>query len=83
MEQGAQELVGGPLNLLGQGGPVGVRMTGERGGKVEEGMKTLESTGTEGAEGCLAALLELELGFGGVGGHWEEAVEECHRALPH
>lgn len=52
VEQGAEEPVGGHLNLLGQGEQMEEQWTGERGGKVEVEMKMLESTGTGGEEGC-------------------------------
>lgn len=56
---------------------------GGREGKAEEEMKKLDLAGTEGEGGWWAALLGLEVGFGGVGGHQEVVEEECHRAIPH
>lgn len=82
-QEGEEELVGGHLNLLGQGAQVGVQLMGGREGKVEEEMKKLGWTGTEGEGGWWAASLGREVGFGGVGGHQEEVVEECRRAIPH
>lgn len=82
-EQGEEELAGVRLNLLGRGAQVEGQLMGGREGKMEEEMKRLDSAGTEAEGGWWAALLGLEVGFGGAGGHQEVVEEECHRAIPH
>lgn len=42
VEQGAEELVGGYLNLLGQAGQVEAQLMDERGGKAEGEMMKLD-----------------------------------------